>query len=56
MIYQVGDDDPMRHAKKNVFCCPEQEGRFGCTLDVGHEHPQHVAGDGLIVRAVWPVR
>ena len=51
MIYQVGDPDPTKGLKK--LCCPEEKGNSRCTLDVGHEHPQHVAGDGSVVCAAW---
>ena len=54
MTYQVGDPDPAEALKG--MPCAAQKGRFHCTLDVDHEHSQHVAGDGRTVRAVWPVR
>lgn len=32
------------------------QGDFVCRWPLNHLHPQHVAGDGEVVTAVWPVR
>ena len=54
-MIKVGDPDPTNVL--DGLCCDEQkEGRFRCTLAPGHVYPQHIAGDGFTVCAVWPVR
>ena len=57
-FYKVGDPDPAS-LLEGPCCGKQKQGRlramFRCTLLPKHSFPQHIAGDGLIVCAVWPV-
>lgn len=61
-VYEAGDPDPtpMQDAE-HMWCSEVYPGRLddytsaGCTLLEGHDHPQHVAGDGRRIVAVWDV-
>ena len=49
--HNVGDLDPTAG-----LLCLAQDGRgHFCTWPVGHTDPQHVAGAGRFIVAVWPV-
>lgn len=48
------EDDPDPTPDTYPFCNAERDG-YSCTWRPGHSHPQHVAGTGAIVAAVWPV-
>jgi hypothetical protein len=53
--YRPGDPDPNRdvpHARRSPHC-PAEAGGFSCTRLAGHRAPQHVAGTGRLVAAVW---
>ena len=52
--YSRGDADPTRDTDGDVICAAESPEGYGCTWPSGHEHPQHVAGDGVGVCAAWP--
>lgn len=55
-MYQVGDLDPTIYARQGFGTCDAPiDGGYVCTWDFGHAHPQHVAGNGRRVVAVWPV-
>jgi hypothetical protein len=58
VVYRVGDPDPTPGAAYSGGpCCsakdPDGNG-LGCSWPIGHTHPQHVAGTGISVVAVWP--
>ena len=54
-LYKVGDPDPTPDSAKRRCCPAIASPGFWCTWNVGHTHPQHVAGDSQHVVAVWPV-
>lgn len=52
-LYSVGDTDPTSD-RSDIMCGAEERPLTGmCTWVYGHDHPQHVAGDGSVVVAVW---
>lgn len=52
-IYEVGDADPTPNVIiPEGMCEMERSGQY-CTWRRGHNHPQHVAGDGNKVIAAW---
>ena len=53
--YRRGDPDPTAVQYLMRGFCRNESGRYSCTWQLGHTHPQHVAGNGLTVRHVWPV-
>ena len=53
-VHRKGDVDPCPRHPPLGYCTAEDDG-YGCTWNAGHDHPQHVAGDGHVVVHVWPV-
>jgi len=52
--YSVGDPDPTPDGSENL--CEAQRDGLVCTWPADHDHPQHVAGAGDEIVAVWDVR
>jgi hypothetical protein len=55
-VYAVGDEDPTLIPSPTAIGCRATtgDGRYSCTWPTsGHEHPQHVAGTGAEIVAVW---